>query len=240
MAIVGPMHTFLIPGLWLDASSWEGVTPAVEAAGHHAHPLTMPGLESDAADRSGITLDTHIDYVVRLIDDVPADEKVGLVAHSGGALVAHGAIDRRPDRVERVVYVDSWPGGEGSIVNDDLPYDDADMPFPGWDAFDENDVRDITPQLGDEIASHAHISPSHAAVDPLHVSDDRRLEVPATIILSTMPSSDMRDLIARDVAWLGDTGHLRSLRLVDLPTGHWPQYTKPDELSTLIVEGLAG
>ena len=233
------MQTFLIPGLWLDASSWDAVTPAVEAAGHRAHPLTMPGLEADEADRSAITLDSHIDYVVRLIDETPADDEVALVAHSGGALVANGAVDRRPDRVTRVVYVDSWPGGEGAVVNDELPHDDADMPFPGWGAFDEADVRDITPELGERIAAHTHPSPAHAAIDALHVSDERRLDVPATIILSTLPSADMKELIEREVPWLGDTGHLHSLRLVDLPTGHWPQFTRPQELSELIVEGLA-
>lgn len=233
------MQTFLIPGLWLDASSWDGVTPAIEAAGHRAHPLTMPGLEANDADRNGITLDTHIDHVVHLIDEVPAEEKVALVAHSGGALVAYGAVDRRPERVDRVVYVDSWPGGEGSIVNDEVPHDDADMPFPGWDAFDEGDVRDITPELGEEIAGHTHPSPSHAATDPLHLTDERRLDVPATIVITTMSAEGLNELIDRGVGWLGDTPRLSSLHIAGLPTGHWPQFTKPQELSELIVDALA-
>ncbi|WP_022901016.1 alpha/beta fold hydrolase [Humibacter albus] len=232
------MQTFLIPGLWLDASSWDAVTRAVDAAGYHAHPLTMPGLEADEIDRSSITLQTHIDDVVRHIDETPADEKVALVAHSGGALVAYGAIDQRPDRVDRVVYVDSWPGGEGSIVNDEVPHDDADMPFPGWDVFDEADVRDITPELGAEIAAHTHPSPSHAAIDPLHLHDERRLDVPATIIVSTMTAEQLNDFLDNGAAWLGDTARLTSLHIAELPTGHWPQYTKPAELSELIVEAL--
>lgn len=233
------MHTFLIPGLWLDASSWDAITPAIEAAGHHAHPLTMPGLESDTADRSAITLDSHIDHLVHLIDESGPDERVALVAHSGGALVVAGAIDRRPERVDRAVYVDSWPGGEGSIVNDELPHDDVDMPFPGWDAFDEADVRDITPELGRAIAAHTHPSPSHAAIDPLHLTDERRFDVPTTIVISTMSAERMQSLLDDGAPWLGDTERLTSLHVVDLPTGHWPQYTRPEELSGLIVEALS-
>lgn len=233
------MQTFLIPGLWLDATSWDTVTRAVEAAGHHAHPLTMPGLESDDADRSGITLDTHIDHVVRLIDETPADEAVALVAHSGGALVANGAIDRRADRVTRVVYVDSWPGGEGAIVNAELPHDDIDMPFPGWDAFDELDTRGITPELGAEIAAHTHPSPSHAATDPLHVHDERRLDVPATIIVSTMSPEQLNTYADDGAPWLEEVSRLSSLHIVGLPTGHWPQYTRADELAALVVDALA-
>jgi hypothetical protein len=29
---------FLIPGLWLDGSSWDDVVPAVERAGHRVQP----------------------------------------------------------------------------------------------------------------------------------------------------------------------------------------------------------
>lgn len=50
------MDLILIPGAWLDASSWDQVTPALEAAGHRVHAMTLPGLESVDADRSGIAL----------------------------------------------------------------------------------------------------------------------------------------------------------------------------------------
>ena len=62
------MDIILVPGFWLDASSWEEVTPALEAAGHRPHPLTLPGMQSVDADRSGIGLRDHIDAVVAAID----------------------------------------------------------------------------------------------------------------------------------------------------------------------------
>ena len=71
------MDVILIPGFRLDASSWQGVTPVIEEAGHRVHPVTLPGLESVDADRSGIGLRDHIDAVVRLVDRF--DEPVVLV-----------------------------------------------------------------------------------------------------------------------------------------------------------------
>ncbi len=116
------MDIILIPGFWLDASSWDDVVPALERAGHRTHALTLPGMESRDADRSSITLRDHIDAVVRVIDSLSPDSgKVVLVGHSGGGSVAHGAADARPDRVARVVYVDSMPPGEGGLINDELP-----------------------------------------------------------------------------------------------------------------------
>ena len=76
------MDIILVPGFWLDASSWEEVTPPLTAAGHQVHPLTLPGLESADAPRAGIGLRTHIDAVVATIDAFEAP--VVLVGHSGG------------------------------------------------------------------------------------------------------------------------------------------------------------
>ena len=105
------MDIILVPGFWLDASSWDEVTPALEAAGHHPHPLTLPGLESPTANREGIELHHHVDAVVEAIDALSGP--VVLVGHSGGGAVIHGAVDARPDRVARAIYVDSGPLGEG-------------------------------------------------------------------------------------------------------------------------------
>ena len=58
------MDVILIPGFWLDASSWDQVVPGLRQAGHRIHALTLPGMESKAADRAKITLRDHVDAVV--------------------------------------------------------------------------------------------------------------------------------------------------------------------------------
>jgi hypothetical protein len=37
------MDILLIAGLWLDGSAWDDVAGALEALGHRAVPLTLPG-----------------------------------------------------------------------------------------------------------------------------------------------------------------------------------------------------
>ena len=116
------MDIILIPGLWLDGSSWDKVIPTVEAAGHRTHALTLPGMGSNEADRSTISLRDHVDAVVAEIDAVdPADGKVVLVGHSAGAAIAYAAVDVRPDRVARVVAVGGFPVGDGDAVADGYP-----------------------------------------------------------------------------------------------------------------------
>jgi pimeloyl-ACP methyl ester carboxylesterase len=78
--------------------------------------LTLPGMEPNDADRSGIALRDHVDAVVAEIDAVdPAQGPVSLVGHSAGAAIAFAAVDTRPDRVarrlrlSRSVTVMPWP-----------------------------------------------------------------------------------------------------------------------------------
>jgi hypothetical protein len=51
---IGVVDVILIPGFWLNAASWDGVVPALEAAGHRVRALTLPGLASIDDDRAGI------------------------------------------------------------------------------------------------------------------------------------------------------------------------------------------
>src|SRR5262245_52320739 len=135
------MDLILIPGFWLDASSWDEVTPDLERAGHRVRPLTLPGLESQDADRRGVRLGDHVRAVVAAIDE--ADRPGVLVGHSGGGAVAHAAADARPDRVARVVYVDSVPLGHGGAINDHLPVVNGEIPLPDWAHFEEESLRDL-------------------------------------------------------------------------------------------------
>ncbi|MBA2445751.1 MAG: hypothetical protein H0V49_10525 [Nocardioidaceae bacterium] len=64
------MNFILIPGLWLDGSSWEKVVPVLQQAAHRTHPITLPGMASRDADRSEITLRDHVDAVIAAIDYV--------------------------------------------------------------------------------------------------------------------------------------------------------------------------
>lgn len=62
------MDVILIPGFWLDSSSWDRVTPALEESGHRVSALTLPGLESRDTDRRGIKLRDHVDAVIAAVD----------------------------------------------------------------------------------------------------------------------------------------------------------------------------
>lgn len=234
------MHVILIPGFWLDASSWDQVVPSLQQAGHRTHPLTLPGMDAKTTDRAKITLSDHVDAVVNVIDSLdPADGKVAIVGHSGGGAIAHAAVDARPDRVARVVYVDSWPAGQGDAINAGLPAENGEVPLPDWSLFDDEDLVDLDDGLRAAFRERAIPTPEHVARDGQQLFDERRYGVPATVVACEFPSAKLREWMAQGEPNLQELAKLRDTTYVDLPTGHWPQLTKPAELAAAITHALA-
>jgi pimeloyl-ACP methyl ester carboxylesterase len=230
------MDIILVPGFWLDATSWSEVTPALVAAGHTVHPLTLPGLESVNASRAGIGLRDHIDAVVAAVDGI--DGPVVLIGHSGGGAIIHGVVDARPERVARAVYVDSGPLAEGDVINDELPAEGDEIPLPPWEGFDEADLVDLDDGLRAAFRARAIPQPRDVAYDQQHLADERRNDVPATVISCEFPSSVLTEWIASGHPYVAELARIREVEYVDLPTGHWPQFTKPAELGAAILAAV--
>lgn len=231
------MDIILVPGFWLDASSWQAVTPPLVEAGHRVHPLTLPGLESADASRSGIGLRDHIDAVVEVVDAL--DGRVVLVGHSGGGAIIHGVVDARPDRIARSVFVDSGPLGDGGSINVDLPDEGDEIPLPPFEFFEDADLTDLDDELRAQFRAQAVPQPKNVAFDEIRLSDERRYEVPATIIACEFPSQVLREAVASGQPWVAELARIREVEYIDLPTGHWPQFTKPSQLGAVIAGAVA-
>ncbi len=227
------MDIVLIPGFWLNASSWDAVLPPLVAAGHSVHPLTLPGKESTDADRSGIGLRTHIGAVVDLVDRL--EGKVVLVGHSGGGVIAHGVVDARPERIARVVYVDAGPLGDGGVINDEIPTEGPDAPLPPWEFFEEEDLVDLTEELRARFREQAVIEPAEVTREKVVLSNPARYTVPATVICCEFPGALLKQWIEAGSPFVAELVKMEKYEIVDLPTGHWPQFTKPRELGELLV-----
>jgi len=230
------MDIILVPGFWLDASSWSQVTPPLVAAGHRVHPLTLPGLEAADAPRAGIGLRDHIYAVVAAVDAI--DGPVLLVGHSGGGAIIHGAVDARPGRVVRAVFVDSLPLGEGGVVNDELLAEGDDVPLPPWDGFDEADLVDLDEELRAVFRARAVPEPRGVAYDHQHLHDERRYDVPATVIACEFTAAQLAGWIAAGHPYVAELARIHDVEYVDLPTGHWPQFTRPAELGAAILAAV--
>lgn len=230
------MQIVLIPGFWLDGDSWAPITRALEAAGHTPLALTLPGKEARDASRAGIGLRTHVDAAIAAVDAL--DGPVVLVGHSGGGTIAWAVADARPHRVACVVMVDSIPMPPGSPINDELPIEGDGVPLPDWDVFEPEDLIDLDDALKAHFRAIAVPEPAGVATEPTQVHDERRFTVPVTVIACQFSAELIRQAIDNGREWADELARMQRLDIVELPTGHWPQLTKPAELATRILAAV--
>lgn len=231
------MEIVLVPGLWLDGSTWSEVASVLHGAGHHPHPVTLPGMESVAADRADVTLADTVEAVVRTIDTAAGagGDGVVLVGHSAGCGIAYAALDARPDLVRQMFYVGGFPTPEGDCVADGFAVEHGEITLPAWTEFDEADLTDLDDPARDAFRARAVPSPGHLATDPQRLTDPRRLAVPATAVCSEYTSTMLRQWIGDGEQPVREFTRLSDLSYVDLPTGHWPQFTRPVDLAEIIM-----
>lgn len=230
------MDLILIPGFWLDGASWDEVAAPLRDAGHTVHALTLPGMESRGADRANITLRDHVDAVISVVDSLPGP--VVLVGHSGGGAIAHAVVDARPDAIARVVYVDSGPLGDGNVINDELPVVNGEVPLPDWSLFGEGSLVGLDDELRERFRAIAIPEPVHVTSDKQALSDPRRYDVPVTVISCEHSTRTLQEWMAADHPYVAELARIKDFELVDLPTGHWPQLTRPRDLATSILAAV--
>ena len=236
-ATIAGMNIILVPGFWLDASSWSAVTPVLVEAGHDVRALTLPGLESVDSPRGGIGLRDHVDAVVAAVD--AADVPVALVGHSGAGAMIHAAADARPDRVARSIYVDSVPLGEGGFVSDDYAAVGDSVPLPAWEDFEPEDLVDLTDDLRAAFRARAVPEPYRVMTDKQELYDVRRYDVPSTVIACEFTSQQLREWMVAGAPFVAELSRMNDVELVDVPTGHWPQFTRPAELGAAILTAVS-
>jgi pimeloyl-ACP methyl ester carboxylesterase len=224
---MGSAPIVLIPGFWLGAWAWDDVAGALRADGHDVTALTLPGLESTDADRATIRFADHVDAIV---DAVTAkDAPVVLAVHSGAGASGYAASDRVPQRIAALVYVDSGPATaplDPAFVGDELP-------LPAWEDLDEN-LDGISQEQLAAFRAHAVPEPAGAMREGATLTNDARLDIPTTAICTAFTSDQYKQAVAEGQTWLGGFGDLRNITWIDLPTSHWPMWSRPQELAAIL------
>jgi pimeloyl-ACP methyl ester carboxylesterase len=220
----------LVPGFWLGAWAWDEVAAALRADGHDVTALTLPGLESAGADRSAITLSDHVDAICEAVR--AAGAPVVLAVHSGTGFSGYAASDRVPERIAAMVYVDSAPG-KGALRPE---FDGVEQPLASAkELVDEENLDGLSEQQLATFRERAVPEPGAILREAAELTNDARLDLPTTIICTGFPSEQVKAYAAEHhPAWLAGLDELRDVTWIDLPTSHWPMWSRPQELAGII------
>jgi pimeloyl-ACP methyl ester carboxylesterase len=222
------MNIVLIAGLWLDASAWDAVVPHLRALGHQAVPVSLPG---QGAPPSGARLDDQHAAVLAAVD-AAAGDRVLVVGHSAAGTLAWMAADARPEKVARVAMIGGFTCGDGDTYADFFELADGVMPFPGWEPFDGPDSADLDEQQRRAIEAAAIPVPQAVAQGVVHLSDERRYDIPVTLICPEFSPAQAKEWI--DGGEVPELAKARHVEYVDIQSGHWPMFTRPEELANML------
>ena len=224
-----PMDIVLLAGLWLDASVWDDVAGELEARGHRAVPVRLPG-QGDGS--SAATLADQEAAVLAAVDAAAGAPLV--VGHSAACTLAWIAADRRPDKVGRVALIGGMPSSDGEPYADAFPVQDGVLPFPGWEPFEGPDSADLDDAARQRLAGAAIPVPLGVAQGVVRLADVRRFDVPVVLVCPEFSP-------AQAAEWIGsgdvpELAQVRHLAYVDIDSGHWPMISAPVQLAELLAQ----
>jgi pimeloyl-ACP methyl ester carboxylesterase len=218
----------LVPGFWLGAWAWDDVAAALRADGHDVTALTLPGLESAEADRSQVTFADHVDAIVRAVETAGAPAV--LAVHSGAGATGYAASDRAANRIAAMVYVDSGPATAAL----DAGFDAVEQPLVWEEIEAEENLDGLSEEQKETFRQRALPEPGDAIRGSASLTNDARLDIPTTAICTGFTSDQYKQAVDEGQTWLGGFKDLRNLTWVDLPTSHWPMWSRPRELAEII------
>lgn len=220
----------LVPGFWLGAWAWDEVTALLRTDGHDVTAITLPGLESKEADRSNVTLEDHIAAISDAV--IAAGRPVVLAVHSATGFSGYAASDRIPERIAAMVYVDTAPG-VGAL---DPAFADVEKPMDWASVSAEENLDGLSEAQLATFRERAVPEPGGILREGAKLTNDARRDIPATLICTGFSSAEYRDGAEEhpEWPWLAGIPELRNATWIDLPTSHWPMWSKPAELAAII------
>ena len=230
----------LVHGAWGGAWIWRRVLGPLRAAGHEVHAVTLTG-DGERAHlrRADITLRTHIDDVLGLID---AEElrDITLVGHSYAGQVITGAADALlaadAGRLKQLVYVDAMvplPGeGWGSNHAPEVVAARRAAAAANDNALPPPDPRDFGLEGADRdwLLRRQVPHPFGPYREPMPFDGERCAGVPRCFVDCNQPAyptiAGSRERVRRQPGW----------RIVELPTGHCPMVSQPGRLIEVLLD----
>ena len=107
--------------------------------------------------------------------------------------------------------------------------------LPDWSEFEPDDLVDMTGPMRERLRRESRPQPAAIARDAFPTMDELRFSIPTTVICCEFTSQQISRWIEAEPERFAELRRLTDVTFLDLPTGHWPQFTKPDELAAALL-----
>jgi pimeloyl-ACP methyl ester carboxylesterase len=231
----------LLHGSWHGGWAWEPTAWCLRELGHEAHTPTYPG-HQPGADRAGIR---HDDYTSAIFEYIVSRDlrDVVLVGHSFGGSVVSRVSQLIPERLKRLVFHTAFVVEDGQSVNDNFPpeqtalFAEAAAASPDqtvgcpWELFREAFMQDGSARAARSVWERLVPQPFAPWNTPLDLSEFYCAALPSTYISVTDDQ-----VLPPDTWHPGMSSRLGSCKLLEMGGSHEVMFTRPAELSRVLVD----
>src|ERR1035437_3189408 len=219
-----PRTFVFVHGAWGGGWQWKKVDALLPAHGHKVYRPTLTGLgERVHLASPEINLSTHITDVVNFILWENLYDIV-LVGHSYGGMVITGVIDRVPDRIRQVIFLDAVVPIDGESLN--VAFGGAPMADQIKDGFiPANWVKPGHPIPYD--VPH----PAKTFSEPVSYKNPAALKLAGAYLLAVAPGKKPED---SRLYKFYERARSRGWTTLTMEADHNPEWFKPKELTALL------
>ncbi len=232
-------YFLFLHGSWHGGWCWHKILPRIEAAGHRAIAIDLPGRGRAPALAAAVSLNRMVRAAEAAL--APGDLTV-VVVHSRNGIIASSLAERAPERIARTIYLASFMLPAGKRVLDYLP--DRHSLMPGnvvvnrlglWDWLRPKAYRDaLYADCSDDDVSLCRTlltrEPIRPALTRLKLSETRYERVPRAYIRLTQDQAVSLELQDR---LLGET---KVDRVESIRASHSAYFSQPDLLTETILK----
>jgi pimeloyl-ACP methyl ester carboxylesterase len=241
------MTTYVLAGgAWLGGWAWQPVARQLRSRGHEVHPVTFTGLgDRSHLARPEVDLDTYVTDVVNLIEFEDLHDVV-LVGHSYAGIV----VTRIPERISLLAYLDSGPSPDGVSFLDLQPPAARELlerlieqegegwrlPMPSWEELEGvmgASLEGLGPEERARMRGRSVAQPRRTWSEPLSPGNPARERLPKLLITCSIPLAQVREMVAAGHPWFAELAG-PEWSFLELPTGHWPMFSVPQRLASLL------
>jgi pimeloyl-ACP methyl ester carboxylesterase len=237
-----PVTFVLIHGAWQGAWAWQRVIPLIDAQGHRAVAVDLPGNGHDETPPGDVTTMLYAEHVAGLIDAIAGP--VIVVGHSMGGTVAAQVSELRPQRIDAAIYLCAFllPDGESILDFYARAWDDTMTGAHARVSYSEDGLlstidpgsakavfyAQAKPRDATQAAKQLTPQPEGGRRSKLQLSDENFGSVPRVYIETTQDASVFIELQRRM--------HTETLcaRVFTLNTDHAPQLSAPQDLTVML------
>jgi hypothetical protein len=111
----------------------------------------------------------------------------------------------------------------------------TEVPLPSREVLEQDEnLEGLSEEQLERFRRRAVPEPGAALREAPELRNDARLGVPSIVVCTGFTSEQVKDAVEQGYAWLGGLAELRDVTYVDLPTSHWPMWSRPQELAEII------